>query len=275
MHRKEFLKMMAILPLLKSSNGLAQLLLANKPFPVTERMPVFFVGHQDFSKTPHQTPFTKNLRTMGASVTPIAILVMSAHWLTLGDTFVNLNSQFSTPEYPSKGAPEIGKLIMNETNTKEEQSRDLDHGAWSVLRHLSPDAKVPVLELSIDMSKPLDYHYQLARQLSNLRTRGVLIVGSGNIVHNLDMSALKFWSSKPYDWAMEFDNWVKDRIDERDFSSLFQFEKLGKVADYSVPTMDHYLPMLYCLSLCESDETITHTFTEVTRGLSFRCFRIS
>ncbi|SIT16322.1 4,5-DOPA dioxygenase extradiol [Filimonas lacunae] len=262
------------MPLLQFNKGLTQWLATGASLPYTDALPVFFVGHQDFSRTPHITPFTSNLRAMGGAVKPAAILVISAHWLTMGDTYVNMNPQFKTVEYPVTGSPDAARLVMNAVDAKEESERELDHGAWSVLRHLSPDAAVPVLELSIDMEKPLDYHYNIARQLSSLRKRGVLIVGSGNVVHNLELSALKVWSRKPYEWAAEFDAWVKGRIIDRDISSLFQYYRLGKIADYAVPTMDHYIPMLYCLALCEKNEEIVFTYEEVIKGMSFRCFRI-
>lgn len=274
MNRKGFLKTVALFPFLKGNIGLSQLLTANTDLPFTPLMPVFFVGHIDMAKKPKITPFTTSLRNMGATVKPAAILIISAHWLTLGDTFVNINEQFQTPEYPSKGSPAAGRLIMDTINAKGDADRDLDHGAWSVLRHIAPAGNIPVLEMSIDMEKPLDQHYSIAQQIKQLRSRGVLIIGSGNIVHNLEMSALRIWTKKPYDWALEFDEWAKQRIDERDFSSLFQFNKLGKIADYAVPTMDHYLPMLYCLSMCDVKEEIQYTYEEVTRGLSLRCFRI-
>jgi len=264
---------MAFLPLLKDVQGMGQLLQRPGVFAESAKMPVFFVGHKDFSKTPRLTPFTKSLRSMGASVKPSSILVISAHWLTLGDPYVTVNTSFTTPEYPSKGSPETAKTLVELASVKEEY-RGLDHGAWSVLRHIAPGADIPVLQLSIDMEKPLDYHYQLARQLRPLRDKGVLIIGSGNIVHNLELSALKFWSKKPYDWAVEFDQWAKNRIDERDFTSLFSYYKLGRIADLAVPTLDHYIPMLYCLALCDLNENITHTYEELNRGGSFRCFRI-
>jgi 4,5-DOPA dioxygenase extradiol len=275
MKRTQFLKMMALLPLLKDAKGMATLLERPDVFAESEKMPVFFVGHQDLSKDSHITPFTQNLRSMGASVKPSSILVISAHWLTLGDAYVNMNTKFTTREYPSTGSPETAKMVMGHaTGVKEDAYRELDHGAWSVLRHIAPKADIPVLELSIDMAKPLDYHWNLARQLRPLRNKGVLIIGSGNIVHNLQLSALKFYSKKPFHWAVEFDEWAKGRIDERDFTSLFNYFKLGKLADLAVPTMDHYLPLLYCLSLCDVNERITYTHEEVTSGVSFRCLRI-
>jgi 4,5-DOPA dioxygenase extradiol len=273
MKRGNFLRLLALLPLLKANDGLAQLLVGN-PLPYTEKMPVFFVGHQDFSKIPHLTPFTKNLRAMGALVKPSAIMVISAHGLSWGKTFISVNERYSVPEYPSLGSPEMARFISTLVNVTEQES-ELDHGAWSVLRHIAPDASVPVLEMSIDMMQPFEYHYSLAKELSNLRKRGVLIIGSGNIVHNLELSSLRFWTKKPYEWALEFDEWVKSRIDNRDIRSLFNYHLFGKFAKYAVPTTDHYLPMLYALSLCEVNEDIVYTYEEVTKGLSYRCFRIN
>ncbi|MFB6456256.1 dioxygenase [Chitinophaga sp. Hz27] len=274
MHRKRFLSLMAVLPLLKTARGVEKLLHHPNALAESDKMPVFFVGHQDFSLSPHITPFTQCLRDMGSSVKPTAILVISAHWLTLGNTYVNISEKFDTPEYPAHGAPQTAALIKTLAHVSDEPARDLDHGAWSVLRHLAPNADIPVLEMSIDMEMPLDQHYQLARQLSALRRRGVLIVGSGNIVHNLELTALRFWTEKPFDWALEFESWARSRIENRDLSGLFQYYKLGKVARYAVPTMDHYLPMLYCMSLCDPGEPIVFTHEEVVKGMAFTCFRV-
>lgn len=265
---------MSLLPLLKTARGVEKLLKYPDALAESEKMPVFFVGHQDFSASPHITPFTQCLRDMGRTVKPGAILVISAHWLTLGETYVNISERFDTPEYPVHGSPQTAALIKTLAHVKEEPARDLDHGAWSVLRHLAPNADIPVLEMSIDMEMPLDQHYQLARQLSALRNRGVLIVGSGNIVHNLELTALRFWTDKPFDWALEFEDWARKRIADRDLSGLFQYYKLGKVARYAVPTMDHYLPMLYCMSLCDPGEPIVFTHEEVIKGMAFTCFRV-
>lgn len=274
MNRRDFIRITSLLPLLHSKSGISQIY--HQPLLVNDAdvMPVFFVGHQDFSKSPHLTPFTKSLREMGKNVKPTTILVLSAHWLSYDHTWVNLNTQYLTPEYPSIGNPEMANTIHDNLNNIQLESRELDHGAWSVLRHICPDRSIPVMEMSIDMTKPFDYHYQLARELSFLRRKGVLIIGSGNIVHNLELTALKFWTKKPFDWALEFDHWVHEQIMKRDLSSLFQYYKMGKTAAYAVPTVDHYLPMLYTMSLCETNDDIQCTYAETERGLSYRCYRI-
>jgi 4,5-DOPA dioxygenase extradiol len=175
------------------------------------------------------------------------------------------------------GSPETGRRIIQDiSSVTEDPEHDLDHGAWAILRHISPKSDIPVVELSIDMTKPLDYHWDLARQLYRLRKQGVLIIGSGNIVHNLELSMLKMatLSKKPYHWAVEFDQWVKERIDARDVASLFLFQRLGKIATLAVPTSDHYIPLLYSLALAEQNDPITYTYEEVIAGVSMRCLRI-
>jgi len=235
----------------------------------------FFIGHGNPQNAFRDNPFTRSLTQMGQAVNPSAILVISAHWLSLGDTFISTRPKYENTEYKVVGAPSVADLVMEQnTGIVSDSYRQLDHGAWAILRHIKPKADIPVLELSIDMEKPLDYHWRLSQQLRSLRDRGVLIIGSGNIVHNLELSALKFFSSKPYGWAIEFDEWVKGRIDDRDFSSLFYYFKLGTIADRAVPTMDHYLPMLYSLALADANEPITYTYEEVFSGISMRCFRI-
>ena len=208
---------------------------------------------------------------------PNAILVVSAHWLTLGETLVSTKPHYEVPGYKVAGSAGTGKLIVEYIPSVEKDPEwELDHGAWAILRHISPQADIPVIELSIDMTKPLDYHWQLARQLYRLRRQGILIIGSGNIVHNLELSMLKMatLTKKPYHWAVEFDQWVKERIDDRDITSLFLYEKLGKMATLAVPTADHYIPLLYSLALAEENEPITYTYEEVFAGLSMRCLRI-
>ncbi|HEX2535366.1 MAG TPA: class III extradiol ring-cleavage dioxygenase [Chitinophagaceae bacterium] len=235
-------------------------------------MPVLFTGHLDNVNEETQ-PFIESLRTFGTTIKPAVILVISAHWLTLGGSFIQANKSFHVPEYPSTGAPETANYVADHTGVQLHQ-RELDHGAWMVLKHIAPNGDIPVLQLSIDMEQPLDYHYRLARQLAPLRDMGVLIIGSGNVVHNLELSALRFWTKKPYSWAEDFDQWVKQRIDARDFSSLFRYNTAGKSARLAVPTADHYIPLLYALSLMNQQEEITHTYEQVFRGLSLRSMRI-
>jgi 4,5-DOPA dioxygenase extradiol len=272
MDRIGFLKLLAAIPFLKDAKGLELLLQKPGLLKSTEQMPVFFTGHLDSDKQ-SLVPFFHALKTMGESVKPSVILVISAHWLTGGESYVSINERYAVQEYISLGSPTTARFLSERTAIKSE-NRELDHGAWMVLKHIAPERDIPVLQLSIDMDQPLDYHNKLARQLSPLRDMGVLIIGSGNIVHNLELSGIKFWSSKPYQWAVDFDNWVKDKIDQRDLLSLFQYYKMERMARLSVPTADHYIPLLYALSMAGKNEPITHVFEGIMRGLSMRCIRI-
>jgi 4,5-DOPA dioxygenase extradiol len=229
--------------------------------------------------------FTRTIQKLGNDVRqrqkPNAILVVSAHWLTRG-SFVNLNERPETihdfggfpqalfdMQYPAPGSPEYAKqaieLVPDLHGTHE---WGLDHGTWTVLHHLFPQADVPVFQLSLDFYKTPAQHFALAQQLQELRKRGVLIVGSGNVVHNLRESMPNFMKgdARPHDWAVEFDAWVKQKIDQRDFSSLFDVQKAGASGGLSVPTPDHYWPLLYTLALAGNDEPIEHIFEEVSYG---------
>lgn len=277
MHRKGFLKIMAFLPLLSEAKGLEKLFNSSFTFEDTDTMPVFFIGHGNPQNAFRDNPFTQSLRKMGESLKPkpSAILVISAHWLSMDNTFISAKKQFVEPDYPAVGAPELARSIKQTIPSLiTDTERDLDHGAWTILRHISPGADIPVLEMSIDMNQPLDYHWNLSQKLKVLRNKGVLIIGSGNIVHNLDLSILRFYTKKPFDWAIEFDEWVKGRIMERDFFSLFGYNQLGKLASKAVPTADHYIPMLYSVALAGKNDPITYTYEEVYSGVSMRCFRI-
>ncbi len=157
----------------------------------------------------------------------------------------------------------------------------LDHASWAILRHMYPEADIPVFEMSLDYSfndwnpKPLQYHYDLARELVELREKGVLIIGSGNIVHNLRLIDFSNINAKPYDWAVEFDELAKANLLEWNPEELINFEKMGNAASYAVPTLDHYLPMIYTIALREKDEPIAFTYEGFQHGsISMRCFQI-
>jgi 4,5-DOPA dioxygenase extradiol len=234
-----------------------------------------------------ENPFTRSLEAMGRSVAqkPKAILVVSAHWLTCG-TYVSATANPETIydfsgfpaelyrlTYPAPGSPRFAKEVSLLADAKQDSVWGLDHGAWAVLKHMFPLADIPVFQLSIDYHKPMQHHYDLAKKLRTLRDEGVLIIGSGNIVHNL-----RYWFAKrdnePYDWTLEFDGWVKDRIQQRDFQNLVNYEQQGSAAKLAVPTVDHYVPMLYALSLADTGDDITFTYEELFTAASMRCFRI-
>lgn len=254
----------------------------------SENMPVFFIGHGSPANAIEDNPFTRSLKIMGESLgeKPKAILVVSAHWLSAG-TFVNTADKpdmiydfYGFPDemyeikYPAPGAPETAKRVLKLLpEALEDQTWGLDHGAWTFLKHMFPKADVPVFQVSIDFPKPMSYHFDLARRLKTLRGEGILIIGSGNIVHNLRM--IRFEDNFVYDWCAEFDTWVKDKIEKRDFDSLIKYEKQGKAAELAVPTVDHYVPLLYSLALADDNESIEFTHEGLMYGsLSMRCLRI-
>lgn len=271
--------MAALLPLIPYSSQIERALNLPGIFQPAEKMPVFFVGHGDPENAFRDNPFTQSLRKMGAGLThkPSAILVISAHYLTAETSWLKVPAHFNCSYYDVDGATRFSTVIPElSSQVKIDESKDLDHVAWAILRHIMPDAIIPVMELSVPVSQRLDYHWQLARQLKPLREKGVLIIGSGNIVHNLQLSMLKgsFSNGKPYSWAIEFDEWVKARINERDFGSLFYYRNLGKMARRAVPTEDHYIPMLYSIALADKHEEIHYTYEEVFTAVSMRCFTI-
>jgi 4,5-DOPA dioxygenase extradiol len=264
-------------------------------FRKTNKLPVLFIGHGNPMNALHDNSFTRSLNKLGVQIkndfTINAILVVSAHWLTNG-TFVNIHEKpeiiydFSgfpdelyQVKYPAAGsaefATETSKLNPNIITTND---WGIDHGSWTILKHIFPLADIPVFQLSIDYYKPLQYHFDLAVQLKSLREKGVLIIGSGNIVHNLRLS---FQTIRTHgeefalDWAIEFDAWIKSKIDAREFNSIINYESAGEMGKLSVPTVDHYVPMIFSLGLSEKNESIIYTHEEVTFGaMSMRCFRI-
>lgn len=294
MKRSTFIKSIGLLPLIPTSMQLEQLRSIADSFAPTERMPVLFIGHGNPMNALLDNAFTQELVRTGVTIRkkykPNVILVVSAHWLTKG-TFVCANPKPETihdfggfpdelfaVQYPAVGSPEYAVKtaeLSSEIHITNEWG--LDHGAWSILRHLVPAADIPVFQVSIDYHRPMHYHFDLAKQLQALRHKGVLIIGSGNIVHNLRLSMenMRSGSNKPYGWAIEFDDWAKKRLDDRDFQALVNFEKMGTSAKLSVPTVDHYVPMLYSVGLATAKEEIHQFYEEIDLGgISMRCFQV-
>jgi 4,5-DOPA dioxygenase extradiol len=251
-----------------------------------EKMPVLFVGHGSPMNALEDNEFTKGWKNMSAHVQkPTAVLMISAHWETNG-TFVTAMEKPKTIhdfggfpkalfdiEYPAKGskwlAEETQKVITS-THTELNQDWGLDHGTWSVLKHLYPNADVPVVQLSLDYTQGTEYHYNLAKQLQSLRKKGVLIIGSGNMVHNFSYMQLKghFNAHFGHDWAIEANETFKKLITENDFKSLINFKTYSSALKLSAPTPDHYLPMLYAISLREDKEDVLF-FNDAVVGGSF------
>lgn len=262
-------------------------------FKATNLYPTWFIGHGNPTNVLMDNAFTKNLARMGKSLKerPNAILVISAHWLTRNGTFVAVTNKPETIydfygfpdamykiQYPAPGSPEYAnevKRAITFTEVQEDHEWGLDHGAWTVLKHSFPDADIPVFQMSIDYSKPASYHYKLASELQSLRNKGVLIIGSGNIVHNLRQADFHNIEANPYDWAKEFDEISKNKILSREFIDLVEYEKLGQSALLAIPTPDHYLPMIYSLGLVSQKDDIRFTFEEIQNAsVSMRCFEI-
>ncbi len=293
MNRKAFLKSLTLLPFAYAMN-LQELHSVASSFKQGRRLPALFIGHGSPMNALEDNAFTRRLRQLGEDLRrvqpPNAILVVSAHWLTRG-SFVTLNERPETihdfggfpqelfdMQYPAPGAPDYARqtlALVPDLHGSDEWG--LDHGTWTVLHHLFPAADVPVFQLSLDFHKTPEQHFALAAQLRQLRERGVLIIGSGNVVHNLRQSMPKLMAgdATPYAWATEFDEFVKRKIDQRDFGALFDVQQAGASGPLAVPTPDHYWPLLYTLALAEKDEDIQHVFEEVSYGgLSMRSLAV-
>lgn len=241
-------------------------------FETTSRMPLLFLGHGSPMNAIDNNEFTRNFKTTGASLPkPNAILCVSAHWETKG-TFV---TAMDTPktihdfggfpkalnefEYPAKGSAQFAqetKSLISSTNIGLDYEWGLDHGAWSVLCHLFPEANIPVYQLSLDYRQSPLWHYELGKELRTLRERGVLVVGSGNIVHNLQKLDWHNSSTVGYDWAIEANEKIKELVLKNDYKSLSNYASLGKAFEMAIPTPDHYLPLLYALAMKDESESI-------------------
>ncbi len=259
-------------------------------------MPVLFIGHGSPMNIILKNSYTDSLIAAAKELPkPKAILVISAHWLTNGTYVTCINKPrtiydfYGFPHalyqlsYPSPGSPEDAEFTIKITKSTKVKCGDwgLDHAAWAVLKHMYPNAEIPVFEMSLDYSpynswnpKPIEFHYKLASELAPLREKGVLIIGSGNIVHNLGIIDFDI-DAEPIDWAAKFDNKVKQCLLSRDHKSLIDYLNLGKEALYAVPTLDHYLPMIYAIGLQKKEETIKFIHEGFQHGsVSMRCFQI-
>lgn len=239
------------------------------------RMPVLFLGHGSPMNAIEENEFVQGFRRIGKDIEkPKAILVVSAHWETPG-TYVTAMDMPATihdfggfpqelfdVQYPAPGSPELAQLtkeIITSTDVHLDDKWGLDHGAWSVIKHLYPEADVPVIQMSIDYRQPPAYHYALAKELALLRHKGVLIVGSGNMVHNLRMVSWQHLNSVgyAYDWAREVDETIKEHLRSGNHNPLIEYHNQGKAFQLAIPTPEHYLPMLYTLALQEKDEDLS------------------
>ncbi|WP_202903817.1 4,5-DOPA dioxygenase extradiol [Neotamlana nanhaiensis] len=274
MNRKDFLLTLASLPFINKSMSLNTLHKLTKSLNNTSKMPVLFLGHGSPMNAIEENEFVASFRQLGKDlVKPQAILCISAHWETRG-TFVTAMDNPRTihdfggfpqalfdVEYPAPGSPELAnetKNMVKSTTVHLDDKWGLDHGAWSVIKHLYPNADIPVIQMSIDYTKPPQYHYDLAKELYNLRHKGVLIIGSGNMVHNLRMVAWnKLNSEYAYDWAIEANDKMKHWILDGNHQNLINFKSQGTAFDLAIPTPEHYLPLIYTLALKDKNEDLS------------------
>lgn len=263
-------------------------------FTKTEKMPVLFLGHGSPMNAIEENQFVRGFREISKKIpTPNAILCISAHWFTKG-TFVTsgeiqktIHDFYGFPpelfavQYPAKGNPELAKEtveLLSPNPVIETDSWGLDHGAWSVIRHLYPEANIPVIQMSIDYTKSAQYHFELAEKLSKLRDKGILIIGSGNIVHNLRLIDWRNINTvgAGWDWAIEARAKTNEWILDGNYQNLINFEKHGTALQNAVPTPDHYLPLIYTLGLKKKTEEISLFNDELIGGsLSMTSVRIS
>ena len=238
-------------------------------------MPVLFVGHGSPMNAIEENEFTQGFRKTAAELPrPASILCISAHWETRG-TYVTAMAYPRTihdfggfpralyeVRYPAPGNPKLAretKQIVTGTEVGLDESWGLDHGTWSVIRHLFPEADVPVIQMSLDYSRSPRKHYELAKELASLRKKGVLIIGSGNMVHNLGLVDWRRMNEAGFgfDWALEAGQRMKDFILGEDHQSLINYQANGEAFRLAIPTPEHYLPLIYVLALKEKNEKIT------------------
>ena len=273
MNRKQFVKSVALLPLIGSSMTLKDLNNMTSTMSSTGKMPVLFLGHGSPMNAIEENEFVSAFRKLGQElIRPNAILCISAHWETNG-TYVTAMQNPRTihdfggfpqalfdVQYPTPGSPELAKEtkhIISSTEVGLDDKWGLDHGAWSVIKHLYPNADIPVIQMSIDYTKPAKYHYELAKEINSLRHKGVLIIGSGNMVHNLRKVAWNRLNEEfAYSWTLEANEKMKSFILNEDHQSLINYKSQGKAFDLAIPTPEHYMPLLYTLALKEENETI-------------------
>lgn len=244
-------------------------------FPLTETMPVLFLGHGSPMNAIEENQFVAGFRNIAKTIPkPNAILCVSAHWYTKGTKvtamkfpptihdFGGFPQALFEVQYNAIGSPELAettKELLQPTTVELDHQWGLDHGAWSVLKHLYPNADIPVIQLSIDYTKPAEYHFELAKKLQSLRNRGILIVGSGNIVHNLRMVDFANINKVDYgyDWAIEAHETINNYLLETNYKPLLTYEKQSKALQLAIPTPDHFLPLIYTLGLQQQSESIS------------------
>lgn len=237
------------------------------------KMPVLFMGHGSPMNGIETNEFSSTWADVAKKIpVPSAVLVVSAHWFTKGTRITAMDfpptihdfggfpQALFDVQYPAPGSPELAQAtagLLQSTSLVLDHDWGLDHGAWTVVRHMYPAANIPVLQLSIDYSQPPKYHYDLAKELAALREKGVLILASGNMVHNLRMMSWEMINGGGYDWALQVNEKFKELIMNGNHTPLINYQQLGKEALLAIPTPEHYLPLLYTLGLAHGEEEVS------------------
>ena len=246
----------------------------SEQLPKSEKMPVLFLGHGSPMNAIEENQFVRGFREISKKIpTPNAILCISAHWYTKGTKvtamelpqtihdFSGFPKELFAVQYPAKGAPELAQLTKElalPTTVELNHDWGLDHGAWSVIKHLYPNANVPVIQMSIDYSLSAEQHFELAQKLQVLRNKGILIIGSGNIIHNLQLIDWQNFNkdNHGYDWAKEAHSDFTNYLLNEDFKSLLNYQNHSQAWNLAIPTPDHYLPLLYTIGLKNKNEEL-------------------
>lgn len=284
MQRDSFLRLMGLSSIGLSISGLSSLIDFSTSLEKTDKMPALFIGHGSPMNAIEKNTFVNRFQQLQSQLSvPKAIICISAHWLTNGTyvtamenpktiyDFHGFPKELYEVDYPAPGSPELASYIssiVEDIQIHHDLSWGLDHGTWSILRNIYPSANIPVLQLSIDWKKPLDFHVMLAKKLTMLRDRGVLIIGSGNIVHNLGLVDFSKLNQVGYgfDWAIEAREFVNDKILKNDLNSLLKYQNGPNYLKLAIPSPDHYIPLLYVLGLRRNDDELTFFNDELIAG---------
>ncbi len=244
-------------------------------FSNTEKMPVLFLGHGSPMNAIEENEFVTGFKNLAKTLSkPNAILCISAHWFTNGTKvtamemprtihdFGGFPRELFEVEYPAEGNPKLAietQQLLLPTEVELDEHWGLDHGTWSVVKHLYPNADIPVIQLSIDYTKPAQYHFDLAKKLADLRRKGVLIIGSGNIIHNLRLVDFQNFHKDNYgfDWAIETRATINNYLLDGNFQPLIDYDKQSRAFQLAIPTPDHYLPLIYALGLKEKSDDLS------------------